>query len=100
MNPRRTGRRFLDCPACLAPNSFHAKRPTIDQDLVQALELTKGGMRQELVQVHQQPWKLPLGVYPNLLERVANWKVESSNHNFAVATVQEILQGLLQVHNF
>jgi hypothetical protein len=110
----------------LAPNSFHAKRPTIDHDLVQALEWTKGGMRQRLVQLHQQPWTLPLGVYPKLLERVANnWNLlvlvvaleegecesESSSHHhqhnnnnnnnaLAVETIQQLLQGMLQVHSF
>ena len=94
-------RRYLDCPACLSPKSFHAKRPKVDDDLCQALTAAPKKLRQELITVHQQPWKLPLGIYSVLLERVGNWYGdESTKSHMTMSTMHGIVQGLLQVHNF
>ena len=103
-------RRYLDCPACASPQSFHAKRPTVDAELCQALTLVPKEFRQQLIDLHQQPWKVPLGTYSVLLERIGQWEKNRENASKAttrtttsdmtMSTLHAMVQGLLQVHDF
>jgi hypothetical protein len=113
---------MLPCPKCSSPNSFPVNRPpAVDEDLLAALECLAVSFRNNnhlnarnrhhhrnddvytaaystlSKHCHRQPWRLPLGTYPHILETIANWK----SVPLAVDTLREILQGgLMQVHDF
>lgn len=92
-------RRYLACPACLSPSSFHARRPMVDKELCQALQVAPTLVRRELLKVHRQPWDLPLGAYATLLERIGNWRgSDYGNRDMALSTMHGLVQGLMQVH--
>lgn len=95
---RRSRRHFqLNCPICHSQKSFHAKRPIIDLDLVRSLKKTKG-FRKEIVLVHQQPWKIPVGAYAHLFERIGTCIETEEAVPFREELIRDVLLGLIQVH--
>lgn len=96
---RRGGQHHFDCPVCKSQNSFYGKRPIVDYELVYALKGTKG-FREELVKIYQTPWSVPVGVYAHVLQRVGRSGDDPRETiSFRHELIQDILQGLVQVHD-
>jgi hypothetical protein len=95
---RRRSQFHLDCPVCKSQNSFYAKRPVVDHDLVQALKGTKS-FRKELVKIHQTPWNIPVGAFAHILERIGHSDEADRTLSFRHDLVHDVLQGLMQIHD-
>ena len=98
--------RFIPCPKCQKPHSFHGRRPPIDEELTTQIKDVQNTFGKNGTyctykvlseNCHLRPWKLPLGLYPEVLQEITKWESKP----LAVDTIHSIIRnGLVQVHDF
>jgi hypothetical protein len=95
----RTRHSMMNCPICHTTRSFSGKRPTVDQDLLRGLRGSKQ-YRNKLAQLHQQPWKNPVGAFAEILGLVGKNGDADSHVSFKSDLIHDVWHGLIQVHDF